>query len=272
MHDERTTSWSRFPPETREVQMDEKWSFVGKKEKHCDPDDPADAKQGDNWDHVGCDPEHRIVLSVVPGKRSSEQTHALVQDVKQRTGGKPLDLIVTDEYAPYKDAILEAYGQIITPPRMGKPGRPKAPYQVPGPDLKYATVHKTREQGRVVKIDYRVIFGTKKAVDEALSRSSVSKHINTAFVERHNGTDRNRNARKARKTYCFSKDWDIHEAVTYFTMYSYNFCWPVRTLRYHDEWTGGRTPCTPAMAARLADHVWSVREWITYPARPAKPG
>jgi IS1 family transposase len=252
--------------------MDEKWSFVGKKEKHCDPDDPADAKQGDNWDHVGYDAEHRLVLSVVPGKRSAENTEELVQDVQRRTGGKPLDLIVTDEYAPYKAAILEAYGQTVTPPRSGKPGRPKAPYKVPGPDLKYATVHKTREQGRVVEIDYRVIFGTEKAVEEALSRSSVSKHINTAFVERHNGTDRNRNARKVRKTYCFSKDWDIHDAVTYFTMYSYNFCWPVRTLRYHDERTGGRTPCTPAMAAGLADHVWSVRDWITYPARPAKPG
>jgi len=37
------------------------------------------------------------------------------------------------------------------------------------------------------------------------------------------GTDRGRNGRKTRKTYCFSKDWDIHGAVTYFTMYTYNF-------------------------------------------------
>jgi hypothetical protein len=84
-------------------------------------------------------------------------------------------------------------------------------------------------------------------------------------VERHNGTDRNRNARKVRKSYCFSKDWEVHEALTYFTMYSYNFCWPVRTLR---EKIGRRRyrPRTPAMAAGLADHVWSLREWLTYPA------
>ena len=44
--------------------------------------------------------------------------------------------------------------------------------------------------------------------------------------------------RKARKTYCFSKDWDVHEAVTYFTMYSYNFCWAVRTL--HVRGSDGR--------------------------------
>ena len=65
--------------------------------------------------------------------------------------------------------------------------------------------------------------------------SRVSRAINTAFVERQNGTDRHRNARKARKTYRFSKDWRYHEAVTYLTLYSYNFCWPVRTLAVRDE-------------------------------------
>ena len=63
----------------------------------------------------------------------------------------------------------------------------------------------------------------------------MSRAINTSFVERQNGTDRRRNARKARKTYRFSKDWQVHEAMTYFTMYSYNFCWSVRTLRVKDE-------------------------------------
>ena len=53
----------------------------------------------------------------------------------------------------------------------------------------------------------QVIFGTAAAVEAALVKSGVSHRINTAFVERHNGTDRNRNARKVRKTYCFSKDW-----------------------------------------------------------------
>ena len=109
----------------------------------------------------------------------------------------------------------------VVPPPTGKPGRPKAPLQVPLPELHYATVHKTREKGRVVKIAYKVVFGVVAAVMAAVSASRVSRHINTAFIERHNGTDRNRNSRKVRKTYCFSKDWDTHEAVGYFTMYSY---------------------------------------------------
>jgi IS1 family transposase len=259
-----TTSWRLFPPNTREVQFDEKWSFVGKKERHCDPADPADAKQGDNWDHVAFDPEHRLVVSVVPGKRTVKKVEALVEDFKERTAGQPMNLITSDEYKPYKRAILKAYGKQVVPPRTGKPGRPKAPYHVPSPELNYATVHKTRNKGRVVKIDFRVIFGAVAAVTAALKQSKVSKQINTAFVERHNGTDRNRNGRKVRKTYCFSKDWDIHNSVTYFTMYTYNFCWPVRTLRQRSL-DGKWKPQTPAMAAGLTNHVWPLSEWLTFP-------
>ena len=55
-----TTSWSLFPPKTDEVPFDEKWAFVGKKQKNCDP---ADARCGDCWDHVALDPESRLVVS-----------------------------------------------------------------------------------------------------------------------------------------------------------------------------------------------------------------
>jgi IS1 family transposase len=214
---------------------------------------------------VAFDPEHRLVVSVVPGKRTSENTRRLVQDFKQRTQGRLPNLITSDEYPVYETELLEAYGEEVVPPRTGKPGRPKQPYQAPPAELKYATVHKTREKGRVTKIDFRVIFGTVAAVTAALAVSLVSRAVNTAFVERHNGTDRNRNGRKVRKTYCFSKDWQVHEAVTYFTMFTYNFCWPVRTLRV--KGTDGRwQPRTPAMAAKLTDHAWSLSEWLTYPA------
>jgi IS1 family transposase len=237
---------------------------VGKKEKHCDPVNPDDAKQGDNWDHVALDPEHRLVVSVVPGKRTAENVGALVEDFKERTGGRPMNLITSDEYKPYRQAILKAYGEKVVPKRTGKPGRPKSPHYKPSPDLRYATVHKTREKGRVVEIGFRIVFGTVEAVTAALKLSTASKHINTAFVERQNGTDRNRNGRKVRKTYCFSKDWDIHDAVTYFTMYTYNFCWPVRTLRQRGP-NGQWLPQTPAMAAGLTDHVWPLWEWLTFP-------
>ena len=106
-----------------------------------------------------------------------------------------------------------------------------------------------------------IVFGTAASVRAALARSAVSRTVNTAFVERHNGTTRNRDARKVRKTYHFSKDWWTHRAATFFSQYSYNFCWPVRTLKEK----GGEAR-TPAMMAKLADHVWTLVEWIKRPA------
>ena len=212
---------------------------------------------------MALDPEHRLVLSVVPGKRTAEKVETLMEDFQEWTEGRPTNLITSDEYKPYRGAILKAYGKKVMPERTGKPGRPKAPYYKPSPELKYATVHKTREKGRVVKIDFRVIFVAVAAAMATLKLSKVSKQINTAFVERQNSTDRNRNGRKVGKTYCFSTDWDIHEAVTSFTMYTYNFCWPVRTLRQRGS-DGNWVPQTPAMAASLADHVWSLWEWSTF--------
>lgn len=259
-----TSSWL-FPPQTREVQFDEKWSFVGKKQKHCDPAEPADARQGDNWDHVAFDPEHRLVVSVVPGKRTEDKVHDLVQDFKARTGGRVMSLMTSDEYPAYQAAIFEAYAVAQEQPRTGRPGRPQGPKKVLPEGLTYATVHKERKNGRVVKVTTRVVFGTLVAVLAALAASLVSKVVNIAFAERHNGSDRNRNQRKARKTYGFSKDWEVHESMTYFTLYSYNFCWPVRTLRVAvgEEQYQQRTP---AMAAGLTDHIWTTKEWITYPA------
>jgi IS1 family transposase len=257
--------WSPFPPKTVEAQFDEKWAFVGKKEKHCNDTDLADSKRGDNWDHVAYDPQHHLVITVIPGKRTAKNVGKLVDDFKKRTDGRIMNLITSDEYKPYKKAVLKAYGRNVKPPATGKRGRPKGCRRVPAKGLKYATVHKTRHKGRVVKIDLRAVFGSKAQVEAAIEASAVSKMINTAFVERHNGTDRNRNARKVRKSYCFSKDWDVHNAVTYFTMYSYNFCWPVRTLRVQEQDDRWRSR-TPAMAAGLTDHIWSLHEWLTYPA------
>jgi IS1 family transposase len=247
------------------VQFDEKWSFVAQKEKHCDPNEPADWHQGDNWDHVALDPEHRLVVSVVPGKRTEDKTHQLVQDFRERTSGRLMNLMTSDEYPVYKTAIFEAYAVAQEQPRTGRPGRPRKPKKILPRELKYATVHKGRENGRVVKVTTRVVFGTLVAVLAALAVSLVSKVVNTVFVERHNGSDRNRNRRKVRKTCCFSKDWQVHEAMTYFTMYSYNFCWAVRTLR---KKVGRKKyePRTPAMVAGLTNHIGTIQEWATYPA------
>ena len=129
-----------------------------------------------------------------------------------------MNLMTSDECPTYKTAIAEAYGEEQPQPRTGRRGRPRKPKKVPRKKRKYATVHKVRRKGRVVKVKTRVVFGTWKAILAALAISLVSKVVNISFVERQNGTDRNRNRRKVRKTYGFSKDWKVHESMTYFTM------------------------------------------------------
>ena len=258
------SSWL-FPPRTREVQLDEKWSYVAKKQKNCDPLDPADDHHGDWWDHVALDPERRLVLAVVPGARSLENAWELIAEVQKRTGPVPPRLLTSDEYAAYATAILAVFG-VPHPETARGPGRPPlVPERRLPAELTYATVHKERARDRVVAIERRLVAGSESGLHAALEASTVSATINTSFVERQHGTDRGRNARKARKTYRFSKDWRVHEAMTYYTLYRYNFCWVVRTLRQRDE-HGLWHQRTPAMAAELTDHVWTLREWVRFPA------
>jgi len=203
------------------------------------------------------------VLSVVPGKRCAENTNKVVAEAKKRTGGRYMDMITSDEYPGYKPAILNNYGEpeiIYNKGSKKKAGRPKKPKLIAPEQLNYSVVHKTRRKGKVVKTEIKTIFGNTNKV--ALSGNSTS--VNTAFIERYNGTDRNANARKFRKTYMFSKNWMIHQYVTYFICYCYNFCWPVRTLN-NKKSADAAEKVTPAMAAKLTDHVWSLREWLSIP-------
>ena len=259
-----TSSWL-FPPQTREIQFDEKWAFVAKKQKNCDPANPADVHKGDYWDHVAYDPEHRLVLAVIPGSRSIENAEAIVAEVKHRLGGRPPELMTSDEAPAYTSAIENAFG-VPVERASNHPGRPRIVPERRLPEgLNYATVHKHRRNNRVVSVERRQIFGTKSGLDRALEDSQVSRSVNTSFLERRHATDRGRNARKARRTYRFSKDWRVHEAMTYFTLYSDNFCWTVRTLSIREE-SGRWCRRTPALAAGLADHVWSRDEWLRFPA------
>jgi hypothetical protein len=214
---------------------------------------------------VAYDPEHRLVLAVVPGARSIENAEAIVAEAKQRLT-EPPRLITGDEYASYESAIEAVFAEPVEPPPARKPGRPSIlPQRRLPEELAYATVHKEREKNRVVAVEQTVVVGTEAQVERPLEASTASQSINTSFVERQHATDRGQNARKARRTYRFSKDWRTHEAMTYFTLYRYNFCWAVRTLRQRGA-DGRWRQRTPAMAAGLADHVWTLWEWLSFPA------
>jgi IS1 family transposase len=195
------------------------------------------------------------VLEVFVGPRTTDMAEMLLRRVRDRLGGKAPALITSDEWSAYPEAIRTVFGEVVVPPRTGRPGRPAGPRVEPPDGMCYATVHKARERNRVVSVEARVVFGELRAGDR----------VSTSYLERQNGTDRHRNARKGRKTYRFSKAWEVHESMTHFTQLSYNFCWPVRTLAEKDR-SGHRHPRTPAMVAGLTDHVWTLAEWVTLPA------
>ena len=71
---------------------------------------------------MAIDPESRLIVSLVVGKRTAESTHALVQDFRARTGGRVMRLMTSDEHAPYEEAIRAAYGRVVEPPRTGRRG------------------------------------------------------------------------------------------------------------------------------------------------------
>jgi IS1 family transposase len=207
------------------------------------------------------------VVAVVPGKRNAANCHKLLEEFRQRTRGRIMRLMTSDDYPSYKIAINDVYGLRSVPLKLAQTVR--GPQRTltrkrPPPELNYARICKRRENGRVVEVTVQIVFGSEESIATALRRSKVSRAVNTSFLERYNGTDRHRNARKIRLTYRFSKNWQMHEAMTYFTMYSYNFCWPVRTLAWVDR-QGAHHPRTPAMSAGLADHQWSLAEWVLMP-------
>lgn len=217
------------------------------------------------------DPEHRLVLGVVFGKRSATRIKSLLETVKEQLEGRVPSLVTSDQFSSYQ-TVLKLVWPAIPPlqqdKRSSRRTRYKQPGRTPDPALNYAMVCKERKNGRVVSVKTQSVFGGAASLAAALTGSSVSNTVNTSFVERHNGTDRHRNARKARKTYRFSKDWLIHEAAGYFTYYTYNFCWPVRTLAEPLQDRTGKAkyrPRTPAMAAGLTDHVWALNQWLEYP-------
>src|SRR5262249_15728535 len=149
------------------------------------------------------------------------------------------------------------------------------PRWMPRPELLYAQVIQTVRRRRLARVRHRVVFGTLEAVKHVLAR--LGWHINTAFVERLNLTVRQQVAAVGRRvsTLCKSEDgW--RQQVAVFHGYD-NFCLPHASVRQpvpQPEPTHGSgsarqwRPCTPAMAAGLPDHVWTLREVLLFRVPP----
>ena len=159
------------------------------------------------------------------------------------------------------------------PPRKGNRGRYPKPLLMPLPGLLYAQVVKARDHGRIVQVDSKIVFGNPKALAEKLTSLPTSATINTSFVERHNLTQRQSNRRLTRRTNGFSKDLSWFERQLWLSLAYYHLALPHRRLRQplpEPEPTRGLgslrrwQPVTPAMAAKLTDHVWTTTELLSY--------
>jgi hypothetical protein len=162
---------------------------------------------------------------------------------------------ISDGWGGIDEAMVEVYG--LVPEYRGR-GRPPT-RKKPGSDWLYLQMVKQRdEHGRFQGTKLRVIFGTKAEVIELLGKS-------TAYIERSNLTSRLFNSRQVRKTLAFSKDVEAYRAAATWEDSYYNLVRPHKGLRVavQDDASRKWLPRTPAMTARLTDHIWTVKELLT---------
>lgn len=248
-----------------ECQLDEMWSFVYKKQHHLEPFEELRNDIGDVWLHVAFEPRLKVFVAVVPGKRTLENLRKLTRAVHCKSDGH-VPFFTTDDYCLYHDALLWEYGQLARVDRKGLVGRPSEySYLIPTHALKHAKVKKTRRAGRIVAVETVVSIGTERKIQQILNQSPCSRTINISFVERSNLHERLNNRRLTRKTLGFSKAMEMHEAQIWLCLGYYHFVRPHSSLIIRSEDGTHLIQRTPAMAAGLTDHIWSIKELLTFP-------
>src|SRR5713101_7355190 len=134
------------------------------------------------------------------------------------------------------------------------------------PQLCIGTVIKRTEKKRVVEITRKMAHGLLEQAEQLLQLSGGGNVLNTAFLERLNGTIRERLASLTRKSrHAASRLSALHMGM-YLIGCTYNFCFAHQELSKATHW--GRA-CTPAMASGLTDHVWSICELLRHKVVPS---
>jgi len=164
--------------------------------------------------------------------------------------------ILADDHRPYPQAILSIFGVARYRRRRGGHGRKKHSDLKPPPGLLVGIVSKLRDAaGNLVRVKRRRLFGRLKDIQKKIKRLGLGHDINTAHIERINGTMRTQQTRLARRTRNVSRNeaW-LEWALSLWRDW---YHW----IRPHDSLAG----LTPAMAMGLADRVWTVMEYVCYP-------
>ena len=233
--------------ETSAVQIDEMHGKAGQK-------GPRNAA----WIFTAIAVSSRLMLDLMVGRRDAEHADRFVARVASRLGGA-LPLFCIDNWKPYYGAFLRIAHRVIHRRRRSRsqPGRRPQPVVGPREDLRVAVVSKIRDaKGKLLKVKRFALYGTLRSVKALLSLAhGIGRVINTAFIERLHGTLRGQTARLFRRTRAGSAREDLLEKHLFLWRDCYNWTTPHGSLKSR----------TPAMAAGLADHVWSVLEYVLYP-------
>src|SRR5262249_17370351 len=228
-----------------------------------------------HWVWVAMDPVSKLLLAIDVGSRTLAMAQRVVHQVVQVVAPGCTPLFLTDGFKEYTTALLTHYGQWDQVPRRQAPGPAPMPRWMPLPELLYAQVVKTVRRRRLVGVKHRVVFGTIEAVNQVLR--PLGWQINTAFVERINLSLRQHVAAIGRRVTTLCKGEEgLRQQLVLFQGY-HNFCLPHASLRLplaEPESTNGTGSAkrwclqTPAMAAGLTDHVWSLREVLLFRVPP----
>jgi IS1 family transposase len=228
-----------------------------------------------HWVWGAIDPVTKLLLTIEVGERTLAMAQRVVHQVVQVLAPGCVPLFLTDGFKEYTTALLTHFGQWVQPPRRRAGGPVPKPRWMPLPQLLYAQVVKTVRRRRLVDVQHRIVFGTLGAIQQVLAVHGWQ--INTAFIERLNLTIRQHVAAVGRRVSTLCKhEAGLRQQLTLYQMY-YNFCLPHAGLRQalpQPEPTRGTgsarqwQPCTPAMAAGLTDHVWTLREVLLFRVPP----
>jgi IS1 family transposase len=213
------------------VECDEVWSFCYAKAKNVPEERRGEFGYGDVWTWTAIDPDTKLVPSWLVGSRDLDDAMAFIADLGSRLANRVQ--ITTDGHKPYVEAIERAFGRDVDYAMLIKEYGTEASLDGSPTARRYSPNRVTSEEVRIVAGD----------PDPDL--------ISTSYVERNNLTMRMGMRRFTRLTNGFSKKVENHAAMVSLHFLYYNFGRPHSAL--------GKNR-TPAMAAGVADHVWTCDE------------
>ena len=260
-----------------QLQLDELYAVLRDRKAGEISDDEAIKRleRSPYWVWTAMDPKSKLLVVVDVGSRTLAMAQRVVHQVTEVLAPSCVPLFLTDGLKDYATALLTHFGQWMQPERRQERGPTPTPRWIPLPELLYAQVVKSYRRRRIVGVTHRVVFGTRLAIEQVFAACGWT--INTAFIERLNLDIRQCVAAVGRRvnTLC-QGETGLRDQLALFHVY-HNFVVPHASLRQRlplPEATSGSgsakvwRPCTPAMAAGLTNHMWSLKEVLCYRVPP----